>query len=600
MLKHAKVYLLIAASIAAALIAAACGGGEEATPAATSTRATGTTPVASPTTAPQTTTTAVATLPPQSNTGTILDKAVLVSWYDLDGVRYGGTFRDANSLSLATIDPMRNNSSPINSTGRYYYEKLVGMEPVQNSQVGKLSPILAESWSVSTDLKTYTFTLRKGIKWHNIAPVNGRELVADDVAYSMRRSATPDSIRYSDYQIIDTVDTPDKYTVVVKLKSPNAWALNQLFTRPDYIVAKELVELEPDKILKTKAIGTGPFMMKSYEFRRGGSYVRNPDYWKKDIKGNTLPYLDAVEQTFVGDIATVVAGYRTNQFDSGLGTEIQSVIDVGKTMPGLRVYSPSLPTWTGIAFNTKKAPWNNVNVRRAMSMAWDKKAWFDNIAIGDYVWNGPILWELVSDKPGPTFDDLGPYYKYNPTESKRLRVEAGFTNGNIKIASPLQYRTPGYHVPRVLGLKEFWKKEGIELDLVTVDGPVFNSQYYQRVHEDLALTFHTFGDISLSTYAQSKFKSDATENTSFINDPEVEKVVSAIQTTTDPAKLREYARFLWDFDTLGMWTIWMPQDRSYTAFSPRTRNFMGRHNDGFTSAQGQIMMWVTDAPRTSP
>jgi ABC-type transport system substrate-binding protein len=152
----------------------------------------------------------------------------------------------------------------------------------------------------------------------------------------------------------------------------------------------------------------------------------------------------------------------------------------------------------------------------------------------------------------------------------------------------------------VLGLKEVWKKEGIDLDLVTVDGPVFNSQYYTRVHEDLALTFHTFGDVSLNTYAQSKFKSGATENTSFIDDPNVERAIQQIKTTTDPVKLKEFARFLWDFDTQGMWYIWIPADRSYTAFSPRTRNFVGRHNDGFTSSPGQIMMWVADAPHTAP
>jgi len=228
----------------------------------------------------------------------------LVSNWELDGLRYGGTIREGTGNTTATIDPTRNNSSPINSVGRYIYEKLIGLKPRLDSPVGEIAPVLAESWKASADLTTYTFKLRQGIKWQNLPPVNGRELVADDVVFSIERNMKPDSIRYVDYQQIDSVTAPDKYTIVMKLKSPNAWALNDIFTRPDYVVARELVAQESDGILKLKAIGTGPFIIKNYEFRRSGTFVRNPNYWDKDIKGNPLPYVDAVEQTYLTDTAT--------------------------------------------------------------------------------------------------------------------------------------------------------------------------------------------------------------------------------------------------------------------------------------------------------
>ena len=535
------------------------------------------------------------------STGTPLDDAILISRYELDGLRYGGTLREAIANTTSTIDPMRNNSSPINSVGRYIYEKLIGLTPQPDSQVAQISPVLAENWKVSDDFKTYTIKLRQGIKWQNMAPVNGRELVADDFVFSIQRNLNKESVRYADYQQVASVAAPDKYTVVITLNAPNAWALNDMFTRPDYVVARELVAQESDGILKLKAVGTGPFMMKSYEFRRGGTFVRNPDYWDKDVKGNRLPYVDAVEQTYVTDPTTMVAGVRTGQFDLAVtGLNTQNVLDLAKTIPGYRIYSPGLGPSAGIAFNTKRAPWSDVKVRRALNMAVDKNK-FGEITSTTGAWSYamPLLWELVDSSRPFKSDDLGPFYKYNPQESKKLRAEAGFTDGKLKIASPLQVGG-SCCLARMQVLQELWKKEGIDLDLAVVDAVVMYTAYYVKDYPDIAPTFQTFGDVSLNTYAQSKFATGASENTALIDDPEVQKVVSAIKATTDPAKLSQYARLLWDFDTLGSWNIWLPGERGYSGFPPRVRNFMGRHSDVFTSQRGQIDFWLSDAPRTSP
>ena len=214
----------------------------------------------------------------------------------------------------------------------------------------------------------------------------------------------------------------------------------------------------------------------------------------------------------------------------------------------------------------------------------------------EWVQATPVPWSLVSNEPF-TLDKLGPYYKYNPTEGKKLMVEAGFVDGKMQIQSPTAYVPPGF-TPRITLAQELWKKEGVEMSIIAMDFPTYSPYYYLRSHPDIGLTFQNTGDFSLNWFAQNKFSTDASQNTAYINDSEVQRIVKEIKTTSDPAKLREYARFLWDFDTLGMWNIWFPAERAYSVISPRLRNYTIRVGNTYTG--GEFLPWLASAPRTSP
>ncbi len=528
-------------------------------------------------------------------TGTILDTAITAPYYELDNVRYGGTFKEALSYSSGNLDPKFNNQN-ISTDSAYVYETLTTWAPNQGDRLYHLEGNLADSWKISDDLTTYTFTLHKGIKWQNIAPVSGREFVADDVVFSLNRYREKDSYWVASYDQIASITAPDKYTVVIKVKEPTAWAINDLFPNIQWVVAPELVK-ESGGDLGTKMVGTGPYLLKEYGFRRGGTYVRNPDYWKKDLKGNVLPYTDAIETVFITDNATAVAGYRTSQIDRAGNLATEDILNLAKSIPGLRIYSSTTPTRFGISFNTRVKPWSDVNVRRAFNMALDKEKFINQVITvqGNWEWAGPLPWSLISDKP-LTSADLGPYYQYNPEESKKLRVQAGFSDGKIKVSTPILFGTPGYHVPRMPVLQALWKKEGIDIEIQAADRAVFQDAYYKREQKDLSLTFQNTGDYTLNWYAQNKFRFTNFQNTSWINDPEVEKVAAAVKVTTDPAKLKEYAKFLWDFETLGSWVIWAPAEPTYIANSPHVRSDTSRQ--GFTNHAP--MRWLSDAPRTTP
>ncbi len=599
--KRRPILVLISMLMGAAVFSLACGSGNESqTPQSTA--------VTSPTSAISPTSTVTSSTSPtpsgnvgasekRFNTGTVLDRAMPSRNPQLENVRYGGTLKELTTYSAGTIDPKFNNQNIVGAT-KQVYESLIIWVPNPNDILFHYEPHLAERWEISKDFKTYSFYIRKGIKFDNIAPVNGRELVANDVVLSLNRYMEPDSTWAGAYQAVDSIKEINKYTVEIKLKEPSAWAINDLFPNNQYILPAELIK-EKGANIGTTFIGTGPYLIKNYTFRRGSSYVRNPDYWQKDAKGRVLPYLDAIEQTFITDAATQIAAYRTGQADSGGSFTVDEVINLATSSPSIQVSASDFPSRWGLAFNTRNAPWSDVNVRRGINMKIDKIKYVEQFAAvkGNWEITGAFPKAFFSDDPAPlSMADFGPYYQYKPDEGNQLLEKAGFPGGKMKVPSPLLYATPGYHIVRAQVLQDLFKKEGIEVTIQPADRAVYQDVYYKREQKDLAVTHQNTGDWSLNWFAQNKFQKDAFQNTSWINDPDVERTVAAIKITTDPAKLKEYAKFLWDFETLGSYNIWLPTEYSYSVNSGRLRNFPG--TQGFLYIWEH--QWLADAPRTSP
>lgn len=317
------------------LLLAACGGGSEdednaATP--TIQVATSTAPTPIPTASAM----AAPTVASISSVENLISKvAGKFAPVEVDNVRYGGSFRIGTEVSVGNWDPK---FAPGRFDGaRWIYSKLVEFVPNENNALGHQAPGLAEKWSISDDLKTFTFTLRKGVKFHNIAPVNGRELVADDVVFSHRRYMEKDSTSFGSYTEVESIDAVDKYTVQFKLKSPNVWALEDLFRTHQYVVPREFIEQSGG--VSSYGVGTGPYILKEYGNRRGGLFVRNPDFLLKDAKGNVLPYTDELREVYVTDPATSVAGMRTNQFDISISFgSLEITAALLRSTPSLRFF----------------------------------------------------------------------------------------------------------------------------------------------------------------------------------------------------------------------------------------------------------------------
>lgn len=381
-----------------AVMAAACGGKEgaptaTAVPTASAPSGVGTA-APSATVAPQPTSAASTGLGINTEQD-LISKAPNFAPFELDNVRYGGTFRIGATSSILNWDP---STAPNTYTdAAYIYEKLIRFLPNENDAGSYLGAGLAESWKISDDFKTYTFNLRKGVKFHDLAPVSGREFTSDDAVFSYRRYQQPISTSYAFYLQVESIEAADRYTVVIKLKESNAWAFEDLFRTSQTVIPRELAE-QPGGIRNELVIGTGPHIVKSYAPRIGGLFVKNPNYWDEDKKGNPLPYVDEIKLTYLLDQATHVAAMRTGQLDTG-SVPFESIVPLLKSNRNLRVFRLGDPVGSGIAFNTNKAPWDDVRVRRAFSMIFDRHETAVVSVSGGLAnayWSGAIPWSAVS------------------------------------------------------------------------------------------------------------------------------------------------------------------------------------------------------------
>src|SRR5271166_4508205 len=175
--------------------------------------------------------------------------------------------RIAIGTSLATLDPMKTTIGD-----EYIYDNLVFNGLTQMHEDLSVGPDLAASWSYSTDLKTWTFALRRDVKFHN-----GAELVADDVIAFFTRLLDPKNAApsRSNYDMIERMSAPDATTVVFELKYPYGGFADILSDRQVKIPPRDLVGQ-----LTTKPVGTGPFMFQSYTPGDRLVLVKNPNYFE--------------------------------------------------------------------------------------------------------------------------------------------------------------------------------------------------------------------------------------------------------------------------------------------------------------------------------
>ena len=206
-------------------------------------------------------------------------------------------------------------SSMLFNTLTQWYEN-----PAEPLVVGDPRPLseLAESWSFPSS-DTIQFTLRQGVKFHDVEPVNGREMVADDVVYSFQRGMLPDAPRAAELGDIASITAVDDYTVEFKFNEPFApfmTLVSQVRWRVD---PPEAEEEFGDLRDAQSQIGTGPWMSATYEPNIKISMVRNDEYWRgpNGQTGEVLPLAKKVYAIIIEDEAAAMAAYRSGLQDHG-------------------------------------------------------------------------------------------------------------------------------------------------------------------------------------------------------------------------------------------------------------------------------------------
>ncbi|MBI2886442.1 MAG: ABC transporter substrate-binding protein [Chloroflexi bacterium] len=241
----------------------------------------------------------------------------------------------------------------------------------------KIVPDLAEKWDVSADGRTYTFVLRKGVKFHN-----GDPFTSADVQFTLDRVMNPPkgmvSPRRDQFSAITSIETPDDSTVKITVKRPNPSLLAALSQGVLPIYDKKWIEAKGNDIPKKEINGTGPFKMK--EYIRGVSIEseRNPDYW---VKGR--PYLGGVKSYYITDPNTAMAAFRTGQvvMHSLEPGSIKQIKDELSDRVGF--YPSEGEGFTALIPNSKRKPWSEPKVREALNLVIDRPAFIQVLRSGE-------------------------------------------------------------------------------------------------------------------------------------------------------------------------------------------------------------------------
>jgi len=401
---------------------------------------------------------------------------------------------------------------------------------------------LAESWSQPNDT-TYIFKLRRGVKFHNKPPVNGRELTADDVVFSVNHFLTVKG-NANAYMLksVDKVEATDKYTVKFTLKEPFVWFLDML-SNPHAvaIVAKEVVEKYGDLKKPESVIGTGPWMLDAYRPNVSLSYVRNPNYF---IAGQ--PYIDRIEATVDEDNASRIAAFLSGKYDIGWEfpgtinrTDWVQIKDTLKSKrPNLKTVEYPSPVMSHISMRADQKPYSDIRVRHAMSMAIDRKGIIDSVFEGVGAMNPPVPaglrdWSVPFDKLG----DGAKYYKYDPAEAKKLLAAAGYPNG---FPATMCFTTYGSTV-----LVDSMQLVQKDLRAVGIDAKIDQKEYGAYIATCFYGKFDSLtygpqtGFLEPDNFLFGQYYPEELKNQSHINDPVVADMLVRQRRTFDVAKRKE-------------------------------------------------------------
>ena len=284
---------------------------------------------------------------------------------------------------------------------------------------GKLSPALAVKWQ-RIDALTWKFELRKGVKYHN-----GNDFNAADVKFTFERMKDP---KYSKLlniaNAIESIDTPDDYTVIFKTKKPVPWFAETM--HQNFIVDKESTEKLDDGEYNTRAMGTGAY--KFVEWVKG-SYIRmeaNEDYWEGAPKYKKVDILPITEES------TRFAALAGKQVDIVNGVPV-TLYDRVKAMSHVDIISQAArrAIYMGIG-NAVGTPFEDIRVRQAIAHAINEEEIIDKIMRGQ-----ATLAHQIPDVPTVGYDPSIKRLGYDPVKAKQLLADAGYPDGfEITVAGP--------------------------------------------------------------------------------------------------------------------------------------------------------------------
>ena len=445
--------------------------------------------------------------------------------------------RYADSLFL---DPVLNDANVDIWVLTNLYDTL--LMPTDDGQGVK--PGLATEWKVADDGMSVTLKLREGVKFSDGSPI-----LPSDVAWSLKRAANPDNGIWGFLvSAITDITATDDGTITIKLNRPDPSIIPALSVFNTAIMPQKLFEASPGATDAEKAkafgehpVGSGPFMLASWERGSVMKLVKNPYYWDKGDDGQPLPYLDGVTFEVIPDDATRILRLQSGELDGAEFIPYARVAEL-KATDGINMELYPSTKIEYITLNTRPQvegvdnPLSNPKVRQALNYATNKEAIIQIVTMGV----GTPMKSFMSSAT-PLNSGTGPLYPYDLAKAKALMAEAGFPDGfstSMLVLAGSQDETS-----IATALQQMWAGIGVKLELKQVDNASRTDQY--RAGTFLMRAGAWTDDIADPSEITSYFAYSPTiesQHSGWKND-EADKLFEATQSERDPAKrAAQYAR----------------------------------------------------------
>ncbi|MBX7110895.1 MAG: ABC transporter substrate-binding protein [Dehalococcoidia bacterium] len=476
----------------------------------------------------------------------------------------GGTAVFGVTWDVSTMDPTKSAAGGTITVPNTVYDRLLGFKRGPDADPFKLDlvPELAKSWETSPDGLTYTFKLQPNVKWQNVAPLNGRAFKAADAKFALDRYKT-EGVHKPYYTNVKSIDVVDDATLKITLNKPQPDFLIPIASRYTTIHPKELVDSGD---IEKKVIGTGPMILKDAQSGTGATFVKNPEYWAGQV------YVDGIDCRVMTDGAAQLAAFRAKQIDFGyvVGATPADLETLLKTNPDVQATaSRPVNTTFAISFNLDNPKWQDVRIRRAISLAMDRNELIQLVFQGNGVALPTFPWIFLFDQQ-PTVESglLGKWFKTDVAEAKKLLDAAGQPNLSVPMIY-YNYNDATNTRPNEV-LVDQMRRAGINFEAKKTDYTEFNSQWIGAKFAEVADGWAAQG-FDTDNFFYQHMRSDSTGNRWRIKDAEIDAWAEQQRSEINPQARKEILRKIWDKALDQMYRVEKPANIGTVTYQPWMR-----------------------------
>ena len=457
--------------------------------------------------------------------------------------KQGGILRLSHFDSPASMSILEESTRAALQPMMHVFNNLVMYkQDVAQASLQSIVPDLATGWSWNEEGTELTFPLRQGVKWHDGKPFTAADVKCTwDLLTGKANEKLRINPRKSWYTNLEEVTAKDDYQVTFRLKRPQPSLIALLASGWSPIYPCHVSPRD----MRSHPIGTGPFKFVEFKPNESIKLTRNLDYWKKD-----RPYLDGIDYTIIREISTRNLAFFAGKFDvtSPYGVTIPTLKDFASQAPAANCEVTATNVNRTMIVNSTAPPFDNRDLRRAMALSLDRKAFIDIITEGqgdiggamlpppEGVWGMPT--EMLQTLPG-----YDPDLAKNRAEARRIMQKLGYGPDNRLPVKLSTRNIPAYRDPAVIllsQLREIYMDAELE--------PVDTVQWYPRLlRKDytVGLNVTETGVDDPDQQFYENYVCGADRNYTGYCSPEVDKLVDRQSMEPDPEKRK---KLVWEIE----------------------------------------------------